>query len=106
MKGVDGVDVVIGTSSFLRDHSHGKDMTYIRNTAIEVIQFVKSKGYIRKFRYLNRAEMIPESRYGSRQRTPFALNSWIFCHYIPPWTKSVCFPLHKIIKTADVCWRY
>lgn len=37
-------DVVIGTSSYLREHSHGKDMTYIRNTAIEVINFVKSKG--------------------------------------------------------------
>ena len=42
--GVDGVDVVIGTSSFLREHSHGKDMTFIKNTAIEVINFVKSKG--------------------------------------------------------------
>ncbi|KAL4936779.1 hypothetical protein BDV06DRAFT_85736 [Aspergillus oleicola] len=42
--GVDGVDVVIGTSSYLREHSHGKDMTYIKNTAIEVIEFVKSKG--------------------------------------------------------------
>ena len=42
--GVDGVDVVIGTSSFLRDFSHGKDMTYITKTAIEVINFVKSKG--------------------------------------------------------------
>ncbi|KAH0169634.1 homocitrate synthase, partial [Aureobasidium melanogenum] len=42
--GVDGVDVVIGTSSFLREHSHGKDMTYIKNAAIEVIEFVKSKG--------------------------------------------------------------
>jgi homocitrate synthase len=61
--GVDGVDVVIGTSSFLREHSHGKDMTYILKvrsrspfvrcascllstppqTAIEVIEFVKSK---------------------------------------------------------------
>ncbi|KAA6415212.1 MAG: homocitrate synthase [Lasallia pustulata] len=41
--GVDGVDVVIGTSSYLREHSHGKDMTYIRNTAIEVIEFVKSR---------------------------------------------------------------
>jgi homocitrate synthase len=40
--GVDGVDVVIGTSSYLREHSHGKDMTYITNTAIEVINFVKS----------------------------------------------------------------
>ena len=42
--GVDGVDVVIGTSSFLREHSHGKDIEYIKKTAIEVISFVKSKG--------------------------------------------------------------
>ncbi|KAF2275540.1 homocitrate synthase [Westerdykella ornata] len=42
--GVDGLDVVIGTSSYLREHSHGKDMTYIKNTALEVIEFVKSKG--------------------------------------------------------------
>lgn len=44
LKGVDGVDVVIGTSSFLREFSHGKDMNYITKTAIEVITFVKSKG--------------------------------------------------------------
>ena len=42
--GVDGVDVVIGTSKFLREHSHGKDMNYIAQLAIEVIEFVKSKG--------------------------------------------------------------
>ncbi|GHJ87905.1 hypothetical protein NliqN6_4307 [Naganishia liquefaciens] len=42
--GVDGVDVVIGTSSFLREHSHGKDMTWITKQAIEVIEYVKSKG--------------------------------------------------------------
>jgi homocitrate synthase len=30
--GVDGVDVVIGTSSFLREHSHGKDMSWITKT--------------------------------------------------------------------------
>jgi homocitrate synthase len=41
--GVDGVDIVIGTSSFLREHSHGKDMDYIHKAAIEVIEFVKSK---------------------------------------------------------------
>lgn len=41
---MDGVDVVIGTSSFLREFSHGKDMEYITKTAIEVIEFVKSKG--------------------------------------------------------------
>ena len=32
--GVDGVDVVIGTSSFLREHSHGKDMTWITKTCV------------------------------------------------------------------------
>lgn len=42
--GVDGVDVVIGTSSFLREHSHGKDMTWIAKSAVEVIEYVKSKG--------------------------------------------------------------
>ena len=42
--GVDGVDVVIGTSSYLREFSHGKDMSYIIKTTIEVINFVKSKG--------------------------------------------------------------
>ncbi|OUM55022.1 hypothetical protein BVG19_g4497 [[Candida] boidinii] len=42
--GVDGVDVVIGTSQFLRKYSHGKDMSYITKSAIEVIEFVKSKG--------------------------------------------------------------
>ncbi|GMM51208.1 homocitrate synthase [Starmerella bacillaris] len=40
--GVDGVDVVIGTSSFLRQYSHGKDMSYIAKSAVEVIEFVKS----------------------------------------------------------------
>ncbi|OIW34433.1 homocitrate synthase [Coniochaeta ligniaria NRRL 30616] len=42
--GVDGVDLVIGTSSFLRQYSHGKSMAMIQTTAIEVIEYVKSKG--------------------------------------------------------------
>ncbi|KAL5363293.1 HMGL-like-domain-containing protein [Aspergillus floccosus] len=42
--GVDGVDVMIGTSSLMRQHSHGKDIEYIKKTAIEVINFVKSHG--------------------------------------------------------------
>ncbi|GMG20734.1 unnamed protein product [Ambrosiozyma monospora] len=42
--GVDGVNIFIGTSNFLRQHSHGKDMSYITKSAIEVIEFVKSKG--------------------------------------------------------------
>ncbi|KAL8757454.1 MAG: hypothetical protein Q9184_004204 [Pyrenodesmia sp. 2 TL-2023] len=42
--GVHGVDVVIGTSSYLREHSHGKSIQYIIDTAIEVIEYVKSQG--------------------------------------------------------------
>lgn len=39
--GVDGVDLVIGTSSFLREFSHGKSMAYIQKAALEVIEYVK-----------------------------------------------------------------
>ena len=42
--GVDGLDIVIGTSSFLREYSHGKDMQTVTKSALEVIEFVKSKG--------------------------------------------------------------
>lgn len=42
--GVDGLDVVIGTSSYLRQFSHGKDIPYIIEHAVEVIEFVKSQG--------------------------------------------------------------
>ena len=42
--GVDGIDVVFGTSSYLREFSHGKDIPYIIESAIEVIEFVKSQG--------------------------------------------------------------
>ncbi|KAJ8132857.1 hypothetical protein O1611_g769 [Lasiodiplodia mahajangana] len=43
--GVDGVDVVIGTSQFLREHSlGGKDMISITKQAIEVIEYIKSRG--------------------------------------------------------------
>lgn len=42
--GVDGLDLVIGASSILREHSHGKDIAYIKKTAVEVIQYVKSQG--------------------------------------------------------------
>ncbi|KAF5971792.1 Homocitrate synthase [Fusarium coicis] len=43
--GVDGVDVVIGTSQFLREHSlGGKNMTAITKQAIEVIEYIKSRG--------------------------------------------------------------
>ncbi|KAI8869308.1 homocitrate synthase [Ramicandelaber brevisporus] len=42
--GVHGLDVVIGTSSILREFSHGKDIDYIIKQATEVINFIKSKG--------------------------------------------------------------
>jgi len=42
--GVDGIDVLFGTSSFLREFSHGKDIPYIIEHAIEVIEFIKSQG--------------------------------------------------------------
>jgi homocitrate synthase len=42
--GVDGIDVVFGTSSFLRQFSHGKDIPYIIDTAREVVEYIKSQG--------------------------------------------------------------
>jgi hypothetical protein len=62
--GVDGLDVVIGTSSFLREHSHGKDMAYIEKTAIEVIEYIKSKGLE------VRCESSPSLSFFSRNSTP------------------------------------
>ena len=41
--GVDGIDVVFGTSSYLREFSHGKDIDYIIANAMEVIEYVKSQ---------------------------------------------------------------
>ncbi|KAI1399254.1 hypothetical protein F4819DRAFT_427367 [Hypoxylon fuscum] len=42
--GVDGVDLVIGTSSFLQEYSHGKSIKMIEKIALEVIKYVKSQG--------------------------------------------------------------
>jgi homocitrate synthase len=42
--GVDGVDVVIGTSSYLREFSHGKSIPQITDLALEVIGFLKTQG--------------------------------------------------------------
>lgn len=47
--GVDGVDVVIGTSSYLRDFSHGKDVEKIIELASEVITFLLSQGVETRF---------------------------------------------------------
>ena len=42
--GVAGLDLLFGTSSYLREFSHGKSIAQIIETAREVIDFVKSKG--------------------------------------------------------------
>jgi len=42
--GADGIDVLFGTSSYLRQFSHGKDIAYIIDSAQEVIEFVKGHG--------------------------------------------------------------
>ncbi|KAI1470303.1 HMGL-like-domain-containing protein [Daldinia caldariorum] len=42
--GVDGINMCIGTSAKLMQHSHGKDMAFITAKAKEVIEYVKSNG--------------------------------------------------------------
>jgi homocitrate synthase len=42
--GVDGIDVLFGTSSYLREFSHGKNISQIIESAIEVIEYIKSQG--------------------------------------------------------------
>ncbi|MCB0114027.1 MAG: homocitrate synthase, partial [Caldilineaceae bacterium] len=42
--GVDGLDVLFGTSSFLREFSHGKSISQIIDEAIVVVEFIKSQG--------------------------------------------------------------
>lgn len=42
--GVDGVDVVIGTSSYLREFSHGKSIPQIIEMAQEVVEYLLSQG--------------------------------------------------------------
>jgi homocitrate synthase len=42
--GVDGIDIVIGTSSILRKFSHGKDIQQIVDMAQEVVSFVRAHG--------------------------------------------------------------
>jgi len=42
--GVDGIDVLIGTSSVLRQFSHGKDIPAIIRMAREVVSYIKDRG--------------------------------------------------------------
>lgn len=47
--GVDGVDVVIGTSSYLRDFSHGKSIDQIIELAQVVVEYLLSQGVETRF---------------------------------------------------------
>ncbi len=47
--GVHGLDLLFGTSSFLREFSHGKSIEQIIDQAREVIAFVKSQGVMVRF---------------------------------------------------------
>ena len=47
--GVQGLDLLFGTSSFLREFSHGKSIEQIIEQAREVIQFVKAQGVAVRF---------------------------------------------------------
>ncbi|MDE0432257.1 MAG: homocitrate synthase [Caldilineaceae bacterium] len=42
--GVDGIDVLFGTSSYLREFSHGKSIRQIIDSAVQVIDFIKGQG--------------------------------------------------------------
>ncbi len=42
--GVQGIDVLFGTSSLLREFSHGKDIPYIIESASKVVEYIKSQG--------------------------------------------------------------
>jgi len=47
--GVDGIDVVVGTSSLLREFSHGKDIHWIVETGRRVIEFIQDRGLEARF---------------------------------------------------------
>lgn len=47
--GVDGIDILFGTSSELRRFSHGREVSEIIEESLEVIRFVKSRGLSVRF---------------------------------------------------------
>ncbi|MDX1383630.1 MAG: homocitrate synthase [Thermoanaerobaculia bacterium] len=42
--GVDGIDVLFGTSSYLREFSHGKEIPQIIDSARQVVDYIKGEG--------------------------------------------------------------
>jgi homocitrate synthase len=61
--GVDGVDVVIGTSSYLREFSHGKSIEKIIEMAREVIEFLTHQGIEVRFSTEDSLRSNPEDLY-------------------------------------------
>ena len=49
--GVDGIDVVIGTSSYLRDFSHGKSIEEIINLAQTVLTYIREQNSTIELRF-------------------------------------------------------
>ncbi|HCU99105.1 MAG TPA: homocitrate synthase, partial [Chloroflexi bacterium] len=49
--GVDGIDVVIGTSSYLREFSHGKSISQIIDTATDVLTYIKKQNSAIELRF-------------------------------------------------------
>ena len=47
--GVDGVDVYIGTSAYMRQYSHGKSLEQVVAAGQEVVHFLKSQGVKTRF---------------------------------------------------------
>lgn len=80
--GVDGVDLVIGTSSFLREFSHGKSMAVIQKTALEVIEYVKrcvlGSNHVALLSESNFTIIARELKSDSHQRIPSAATSSTF----------------------------
>jgi homocitrate synthase len=61
--GVDGVDVVIGTSSYLREFSHGKSIEKIIETAQEVLGYLATQNVEMRFSTEDSLRSDPEDLY-------------------------------------------
>jgi homocitrate synthase len=61
--GVQGVDVVIGTSSYLREFSHGKDIGQIIDTAHEVLEYLLTQNVEVRFSTEDSLRSDPEDLY-------------------------------------------
>ncbi len=61
--GVDGVDVVIGTSSYLREFSHGKSIEKIIETAQEVLSYLSTQNVEMRFSTEDSLRSNPEDLY-------------------------------------------